>query len=80
MVKYFLEQNLHMFQIVMLKYFRVPVSAQMFMNMCYKMTANFTDITGVTSCTQFLHNTRGENEWDSILHTEHAANFEHRDS
>ena len=39
MVKNFLEQSLCIFQIVMLKYVRVPVSAQMLTNMCYKMSA-----------------------------------------
>ena len=52
MVKHFLEQSLNMFQIVMLKYLRVPVSAQILTNMCYKMSASFTDVTGVTSSTQ----------------------------
>ena len=65
----------------MLKYVRVLVAAKMLTNTCYWMSASFTDKTGVTSCTQkFIHNTRSKIEWDRIFNTEHAANFEPRES
>ena len=46
-----------------LKYVRIPVATQVLTNTCYEMSATFTDIKGVTPCTQkFVHNTRSEIE------------------
>ena len=54
----------------MLKYVRVAVATQMLAKACFGMSAT----------QKFIHNTRSEIEWDRILNTEHAANFERRES
>ena len=71
-----------MFRILqMFKNVQGPITVNVLTYTCGKMSGSFTDIAGTTARTQKLvYHTRTEPTRDSILHTEHAADFKRWES